>query len=1465
MPYLESLMKCIEMQWMAILVGPAGCGKTSLVRWLANATGNKLVEFSMNSGVDTSEILGGFEQVDLQRHRTALLRLMSELVAEATLLSDYRSSEQVALVSRISALYHRAAADLQQNDGEGQTGVAELCALAEEIAQGADCFESLVGQANEVRRRAQAFASLEVAGKFEWVDGILVDALINGYWLLIDRANLCSASVLDRLNGLLEPNGVLYVNEDPKRTEAIVPHPNFRIVMAVDPQYGELSRAMRNRGIEICMLPPQLSSSSSPASSDNIGLVLSDQRVVAAAIGMCPELLRARVAPEATMTALVQQAMHITERVQRGYVAEIRDLEDEDELMLVRAPDSPGDAAVALASWQAALTQVAASQPSGATATPLVSSRMLLAVLNTLPPNQLALSTLCFRAIIAESSSSELLYHLMGSSDLADAIVRARELLASESGVHAEMLAVAPVYIALNRSLHRTLARHQHHQDAEEGPAALWHRALSDTLMFQRERMALEFITPVDSDDLRELVLQRPNVDIGFVQSIFALIDGCQQILDGWVPALVAADQTTVMADMAQFVPALRTLHQLKLRIQRLLSYERGAASELAVAFENLQPTLASLALVPGEVGSMARMLLEASVDGLVLDASHSAKVWALVHPVTLSDHESRVLESRLNDAAVALAKDPESDPAAREAVVEALAMLYATASRKDQHLVRAAISRFAQTLPTESSSIAPSSSVTAAQSAPADVIADIVELTAWNDIVQMADISGSLAADNTAREQLHLLVRNAVVSENSPWTLLFTRLNWTLNDHTCSASNAPLQPLLTDLTQQWYRSLDSRSFDALLYSPSLRLWQPVATELTWKQAEQFDCALADHERATKEGRDLLRALATYHPHARSSADELALLVARIVQAARAVSVSDTDISDLARCSQQVIECLRSGHAADPTLVGEWIEKLQTATAPVADAVALAVDSMRAALLASASSSLVFVYRAWIEVRLCILSISIPRRPVDPAAKARTQWTWLGSDIEVARGDLVSYQAIQRTMTGESDTVATQPFAAQLAALEREQAGIELVYRPSAKDRSDDGHTTSFAELWQEAHNLALNVFGRVRDISAQLMPTAELAAASGDDAAAAAVDDFALVQAAAQSLLGTLEQFENRVVKRYFAAFRDVAQIWCTQVRQVSYGLARLVELRRLQVHVQTRQQAQTVSSLYAQPMGDMPMSAQSQSQLQRTLAQLKTLVYFTPGSNALKIYGQLLVALLTRTAFGVQVRGSLGADDLTALDMVFRDAYEIHRRAVEEQRKRDAEAASLFKSKVTKEPTDEELLNEIFPGFEDIYEAQDGGAEDDKEPSYQDLSEETVAALAACHQYVMLQFGGMLHGASDVRRAQIADAQRQAFELAASLYQLKPELASLQTAGADSELRGANLVALAAMATAAASSSAATATSSGGRESGVRQVQVYNFYKDPSISEAVLLTPLVLAIAKRTEFLLEEWPDHA
>ena len=95
------------------------------------------------------------------------------------------------------------------------------------------------------------------SGNFEWVDGVLLKAMAAGDWVLLDNANLCSPTVLDRLNPLLEPAGELLVPEAGLVGGApliATPAPGFRLLLALDPSHGEVSRAMRNRGIEVFLL-----------------------------------------------------------------------------------------------------------------------------------------------------------------------------------------------------------------------------------------------------------------------------------------------------------------------------------------------------------------------------------------------------------------------------------------------------------------------------------------------------------------------------------------------------------------------------------------------------------------------------------------------------------------------------------------------------------------------------------------------------------------------------------------------------------------------------------------------------------------------------------------------------------------------------------------------------------------------------------------------------------------------------------------------------------------------------------------------------------------------------------------------------------------------------------------------------------------------------------------------------------
>ncbi|CBZ26594.1 conserved hypothetical protein [Leishmania mexicana MHOM/GT/2001/U1103] len=117
-------------------------------------------------------------------------------------------------------------------------------------------------------------------GEFEWRDSLVLEAMLQGHWLVLDNVNYCNASVLDRLNPLVEPNGVLFVNEQGivnNEVRVIRPHPRFRLFATLNPRYGEISRAMRNRAVELYVKPVAIPSAESFALSAHASVVAQER------------------------------------------------------------------------------------------------------------------------------------------------------------------------------------------------------------------------------------------------------------------------------------------------------------------------------------------------------------------------------------------------------------------------------------------------------------------------------------------------------------------------------------------------------------------------------------------------------------------------------------------------------------------------------------------------------------------------------------------------------------------------------------------------------------------------------------------------------------------------------------------------------------------------------------------------------------------------------------------------------------------------------------------------------------------------------------------------------------------------------------------------------------------------------------------------------------------------------------
>ena len=76
------------------------------------------------------------------------------------------------------------------------------------------------------------------SSRFEWVDSVLVKAIVEGEWAIFENANLCNPSILDRLNPLLEEgNTSLCINEQGltagDKLRDIKAHPDFRSIFVV--------------------------------------------------------------------------------------------------------------------------------------------------------------------------------------------------------------------------------------------------------------------------------------------------------------------------------------------------------------------------------------------------------------------------------------------------------------------------------------------------------------------------------------------------------------------------------------------------------------------------------------------------------------------------------------------------------------------------------------------------------------------------------------------------------------------------------------------------------------------------------------------------------------------------------------------------------------------------------------------------------------------------------------------------------------------------------------------------------------------------------------------------------------------------------------------------------------------------------------------------------------------------------
>ncbi|GAA93514.1 hypothetical protein E5Q_00155 [Mixia osmundae IAM 14324] len=244
----EALSLTLSQQWLCVLVGSSASGKSSLARRYVSLTGQSALWCWASPQMDTSDLLGSFQQdsasgqkerqlVDVRDHLSCIAN--APLTPSTSLKLSAKCEHFLRLLSR--APEHDSIPGIERVYGE--------------IKLLSDSATNWAKLDSAVRRLCMPPRS---TSGFVWTDGPLIQAMRNGDLCILENANLCNASVLDRLNSLFEPNGFVVLAERGTSAEGpqrIIPHSNFRVIMTIDPKYGELSRAMRNRGVEIFCTP----------------------------------------------------------------------------------------------------------------------------------------------------------------------------------------------------------------------------------------------------------------------------------------------------------------------------------------------------------------------------------------------------------------------------------------------------------------------------------------------------------------------------------------------------------------------------------------------------------------------------------------------------------------------------------------------------------------------------------------------------------------------------------------------------------------------------------------------------------------------------------------------------------------------------------------------------------------------------------------------------------------------------------------------------------------------------------------------------------------------------------------------------------------------------------------------------------------------------------------------------------
>lgn len=278
---LERIASCVMQKEPVLLVGETGTGKTSSIQYLARSTGHKLTIINMNQQSESADLLGGYKPVNLKylispirEEFEILFRTYFEIEPNRKYLEQiglyHKQQKWKTLVTLMSQSTRAAIKRLRdkckdcgkdsafRKDASGHSGLSRNARKNRRSRQNnleldVDMlrkWENMLEKLNKLSTQVKS----QYALAFSFIEGSLVRALRDGYWILLDEINLANAETLECLSGLLEDSTGSLPLLERGDGEPVKRHPDFTMFACMNPATDigkrDLPVGLRNRFTE---------------------------------------------------------------------------------------------------------------------------------------------------------------------------------------------------------------------------------------------------------------------------------------------------------------------------------------------------------------------------------------------------------------------------------------------------------------------------------------------------------------------------------------------------------------------------------------------------------------------------------------------------------------------------------------------------------------------------------------------------------------------------------------------------------------------------------------------------------------------------------------------------------------------------------------------------------------------------------------------------------------------------------------------------------------------------------------------------------------------------------------------------------------------------------------------------------------------------------------------------------------